>query len=269
MEPEERLTHIKDLSDLPDLYDIAQLPRSINWKFVFGPIVENERERIGAKWKHNFPGFSVSIHTSEPIIQCRKLMTEEEIIAHQDFFEKCAQEYGKLAGQLIRRLIDTLKIPFTPEFPLVSLNAYHEKTYPTAGKMGKWRFRIHGFHCAFTHQSTEQHIEVPLTFGEEFGELDPYFFSNYILSSPAYAPLPISIFEPHRDGQRILEVMEELGKFEEIPSNIPGRTGIIVTDRDRKEIIVSEEGFRAVILQVIPSNHLSGFWQRLLRFWKR
>ena len=269
MEPKERLTPIQELSDLPSIDALADLPRGINWKFVFSDAVANERELIGAKWKHSLPDFSVAIHTSAPIIQWVKLITDDEVHAHQDFFEQCAKDYGQLAESLIKQLIDTHNIPFTPEFPLVGLNAYLQKAYPTTGKMQEWAFRIHGFHCAFTHQSTEQHIEVPLTFGEEFGVLDPYFFSNYILSSPQYAPLPVALFDPYGDGNRILEVMQVISKFEEVPSNVPGQTGIIVSDREKKEITISEEGLQAIIQQVVPKNGLLDFWRRFLGLWKK
>lgn len=269
MEPKERLSPINNLSDLPSLDELADLPRGINWKFVFDQAVADEREVIGAKWKHSLPNFSVGVHTSLPIIQCLKLITDKEIHTHQDFFEQCAKDYGILAEKLIKQLINSHKIPFTPEFPLIGLNAYRQKAYPTTGKMLKWTFRIHGFHCAFIHRITQQHIEVPLTFGEEFGTLDPYFFCNYMLSSPEYAPLPVPLFHLSGDGNRILEVMQEIGKFEEIPSNIPGRTGIIVSDREKKKIISSEGGFQEVLQQVIPKNTLVDFWQRFMNFWKR
>lgn len=269
MEPKERLSQIEELSDLPSIEELVQLPRGINWKFVFGEQVAHVREEVGAKWKHNLADFSVAIHTTAPIIQCLKLITDEEIYAHQDFFEQCAKDYGFLAERLIKQLVKTYKIPFTPEFPLIGLNAYHQKAYATTGKMGDWTFRIHGFHCAFTHRTTQQHIEVPLTFGEEFGALDPYFFSNYMETSPEYVPLPVHLFNLYGDGNRILEVMQGIGKFEEIPSNIPGRTGIIVSDREKKKIISSERGFQEILQQVIPKNTLADFWRRFLGFWKK
>lgn len=266
MEPKERVSQIKQATDLPSIDEIAKLSRGINWKFVFSKAMINEREEIGEKWKQGLPQFSIGIHTSEPIIQCLKLITNEEIIAHQRFFESCAQDYGHLSRKLILQLVTTKGIPFTPEFPLLSLNAYRRKAYATSGRMGDWTYYVHGFHYAFTHKVTQQHIEVPLTFGEEFGELDPYFFSNYILSSSQYLPLPIAIYDPFGDGRRILQVMQQIGKFEQIPSNIPGRVGVIVSDRDRKKIIVSEEGFQSMIQQVTTKRPFFNLWNRFLHF---
>lgn len=79
-------------------------------------------------------------------------------------------------------------------------------------------------------------IEVPLVFGQEFGDLDPYFFSKYIKSTPKYRPLPVDIFEDYQDGARINEKMLSLGKFERISSNVGNHYGIVVADRQKVEI---------------------------------
>ncbi len=151
MEPKDRITPIKNQADLPNIDEIAELSRGINWKFIFDAAILSEREEIG----------------------------------------------------------------------------------------------------------------------EEFGELDPYFFSGYILSTPQYVPIPVAIFSPHGDGHRIVKVMQQLGKFEEISSNIPGRTGVIVTDREKKKVVVSEEGFQSILQQVTTKSPLSSIWYRFMQFWKK
>ena len=79
-------------------------------------------------------------------------------------------------------------------------------------------------------------IEVPLVFGQEFGDLDPYFFSKFIKSTPKYKPLPVDIFEDYDDGARINEKMLSLGKFERISSNVGNHYEIVVADRQKVEI---------------------------------
>jgi hypothetical protein len=73
-------------------------------------------------------------------------------------------------------------------------------------------------------------------FGDDYGDLDPYFFSNYITSTPQYKPLPIELHEPHYDGKRILNKMLESGKLERVQGNWPEVIGTIVTDRKKIEI---------------------------------
>ena len=81
-----------------------------------------------------------------------------------------------------------------------------------------------------------QVIEIPLVFGLEFGDLDPYFFITFIKSTPEYQPLPIDIYVNYADGLRIIEKMVSLGKFERISSNIENYFGTVVSDRDKVEI---------------------------------
>ena len=97
------------------------------------------------------------------------------------------------------------------------------------------------FHCGFENKKTGQIIEVPLVFGLEFGDLDPYFFTRFIKSTSKYIPLPVEIYEDYADGVRIIEKMIALGKFEKIISNIGNHYGIVVTDREKLKIKSFEE----------------------------
>jgi hypothetical protein len=77
---------------------------------------------------------------------------------------------------------------------------------------------------------------VSLVFGLEFGDLDPYFFTRYIKSTPKYNPMPVEIFEDYADGVQINEKMISLGKFERIGSNVGNHYGVVVADRKEVEI---------------------------------
>lgn len=207
-------------------------------KILFGEKIKEKREEIGQKWKAELPDFLIGIHRIKDEINLRKLISDQEIEEHQLFFEACAKEYGRLAEKLIQQLIYELGVQPHDGFPLKTLNAYKHTPYDQRGKMGEWGYFFHGYHCAFTHLKTKQHIEVPLVFGEEYGELDPYFFSIFIKSTPEFHPLPIRIYEDYADGKRILNVMLKLGKFEEINSNLEGKRGIVVKDRNKKEVSI-------------------------------
>ena len=122
--------------------------------------------------------------------------------------------------------------------------------------MGEWKYFFHGFHCAFTNNETKQYIEVPLTYGEEYGELDPYFFSKFIKSTLKFHPLPIKIYNDFSDGLRILTVMEKIGKFEKVKSNLKGKEGFILKNRVKKKINVYENGLDEIIKDlVIPEKN--------------
>ncbi|HAS42399.1 MAG TPA: hypothetical protein DCS93_18115 [Microscillaceae bacterium] len=165
-------------------------------------------------------------------------LTPQEVETHQSFFEQCAKDYRMLAEKLIRQLAAHLKQPFNEELPLATLNPYEQRSYPQFGEMNKWRYFFHGYHCKFKHTITTQDIEVPLTFGLEFGVLDPYFFAHYIYSTPDYQPLSVNMKSEFADGLIIIEKMLELGLYEKINANTVSHSGVVVTNRDKRKVKV-------------------------------
>ncbi|WON92468.1 DUF6896 domain-containing protein [Sphingobacterium sp. Lzh-3] len=234
----DRTTHIitiKSIDQIPTLDEIKSIPREMALKLIFKGKMNKQRERVGEYLEHALSGFQVLTHTVEPELNIVKLITDQEIEDHQDFFEQCAKDYRKLGEQLVFILIDKLDLNLNKDFPLDTFNEL-KRDDRQLGIVDEWKYFVHGFHCGFHHLTTGQCIEVPLAFGLEFGDLDPYFFMKFILSSPDYRTLPIPLFGEYADGLRIIKKMTALGKFEEIPSNVPGHTGVVVTDREKIEI---------------------------------
>ncbi|HBN3877449.1 TPA: hypothetical protein ROG45_004896, partial [Escherichia coli] len=75
-----------------------------------------------------------------------------------------------------------------------------------------------------------------LAYGFDFGDLDPYFFSGFIKSTPAWQPLPVAIYDDYHDGSRIIQQLLALGKLQKIPSPIPQYTGVAAVDRSNVDI---------------------------------
>lgn len=204
-------------------------------KLVFEREVQSQREAIGQNLKIELLGFQVGIDTIEPEINIAKLITDKEIEDNQDFFEQCAKDYRQLGEELLHKLVNKLDLKLNNDFPMQTFNKLKRDGRPN-GKVEGWNYCVHGFHCGFVNIKTKQEIEVPLTFGQEFGDLDPYFFSKFIKSTPKYKPLPVDIFEDYEDGAKINERMLSLGKFERISSNVGNHYGIVVADRQKVEI---------------------------------
>lgn len=226
---------IHSIEQIPTIQVIKKIPRNRILKIVFEEEVQNERESIGQQMKKELVGFQVGIHTIDSEINIRKLITEQEIEDNQDFFEQCAKDYRQLGEELFFRLVKELELELNTDFPLQTFNGL-KNGKRSNGKMEEWNYHVHGFHCGFENIKTYQNIEVPLVFGLEFGDLDPYFFTNYIKSTPKYNPLPVDIFEDYADGARIIEKMISIGKFEKINSNVGEKYGVVVKDRKKVEI---------------------------------
>lgn len=253
---------ISDPGQIPTPETIRTITREQTLRLVFEPGVQNQRETIGQYLQQELADFHIGIHTAEPQINISKLITDKEIEDHQDFFEQCAKDYRQLAGQLLFKLVKKLGVTLNEDFPLDTFyQLMRDKRH--IGQLENWKYYFHGFHCGFMNINTGQCIEVPLVFGLEFGDLDPYFFTRYIKSTPAYQPIPVEIFEDYTDGIRINEKMIALGKFERIPSNVGNHFGIVVVDRDRVAI-KSHEVLTAQYEEKNQSTVKAGF--SLLKF---
>jgi hypothetical protein len=67
--------------------------------------------------------------------------------------------------------------------------------------------------------------------------------------------LPVTIHDEYSDGCRIIEKMTLLGKFEEIPGNFAGRSGHVVSDREKVKITVySGKQMNEVLCLTLPPD---------------
>ncbi|MFK7980949.1 MAG: hypothetical protein AB8G86_13270 [Saprospiraceae bacterium] len=263
MKLKDKIQVCENLIDLPSKEMINSFVRGFKYKIIFSKKIEHQREQIGQKWKEEFPNHQIAIHTIEPEINIVKLITEKEIEEHQFFFEQCAKDYRELSTKLINQLAEKFEVKIDSKYPMNTLNASGRNGYEQIGNIGDWKYFFHGIHCAFTNLKTEQYIETPLSYGLEFGELDPYFFSKFINSTNEYKPLPIFIYDDFWDGRRILNKMVELGKFEIINSNFPNQTGVVVKDRATIKIDICPE------IEFIPKEEIKFKVKEKLSFWER
>ncbi|WP_205528261.1 DUF6896 domain-containing protein [Flavobacterium psychrotrophum] len=221
--------------DLPSEEAVCADSNEYKVLLQFDTDLESFRQSTGKNLKEKLPNHNVGIHGIEPIIGIVKLLSYKEIEENVDFFEQCAIDYGVLATKLIYELASCLKLEIHKDFPSLTFNPLKSGKKVT-GTFNGWRYYVHGFHCGFYNEKTKQEIEASIMCGNEFGELDSYFFTRYILSTQEYWPLPLKIYELYHDGERILEKMLALGKFERIPSNWPNRYGTVVKDKERVEV---------------------------------
>ncbi|MEE6128251.1 hypothetical protein V2E39_12735 [Chryseobacterium arthrosphaerae] len=259
----ERSTHfltIASIQDFPRLDYLINLPRHVQITLAFEASVNHLKEDYYKDLNENLPDFQIGMHATKPDIYICKLITEEEIITNQSFFVQCAKDYRKLGEELMSLFITKKKLKVDEDFLFLVLNQLKDRKNQS-GKVGDWKYFLHGFHCHFQHIKTRQEIEVPIMFGKEFGDLDPYFFSLYIKSTPEYQPLPVTIIDNFDDGERILQVMLRLGLLERINSNLEHHTGLVIRDRNKIEVKIfkPDDDFEIPM----PQSRLSRFFQFL------
>lgn len=146
---EKKIIQVNRNSDLPSIQKIKSIPRGTELKIIFVGKIKLKRESIGEKWRKKLPKYLVSIHWNDEEINIYKLITDEEIIENQVFFENCAKEYGELGKKLMKKLENEFDILLVNGRPINMQNTTGKKPYVRSGKMDEWSFTFHGAHCGF------------------------------------------------------------------------------------------------------------------------
>jgi hypothetical protein len=240
MERTTEMLVIKSIDQIPAIEVLYTIPRSIKLKLVFENSVQEQRQSVGELLKQKLDGFVIGIHMNEPEINIGKIITDKEVEDNQLFFEKCARDYRDLATCLMDELnrecgFNSDNIARDVEIDLDSPIEIWEKIQiirdKAEGYVGDWRYYMHGLHFCFKNTKTQQIIEVSIAHEEEYGVLDPYFFSQYIKSTKQYYPLPVEIYEGYWDGNKIIDKMIQLGRFELMESYIENEFVPVVANR--------------------------------------
>jgi hypothetical protein len=231
---------IESADQIPALSVIRALPRSRVIKLIIPDEMKDLREATAKRLREELHGFQIITNITEPEINIIKLITTE-IEENQEFLEQCAKDYRELAIRLMGEFSKYLKVKVNKDFPMLTF-APIKASVKSKGKFNGWYYYLHGYDCCFEHKKTKQNIEVTIVHGEEFGTLDPYFFSRYIKSTQSYYPLPIEIYDDYTDGKAIIDKMIDLGRFELINSNIPDKYSAVVTHRNKVAVKIFEPG---------------------------
>jgi hypothetical protein len=132
-----------------------------------------------------------------------------DVAAHMDEFVAALRLFRRTATTLATRLAARLGVA-----PGVLLRALKPGGSPP-GRLDEWDYQPHGGECRFVGRATGQVVEVRLTFGEEFGALDPYFFGRFVRSTPGLEGLARLIRDEYHDTARVLELVGRAGYLRE------------------------------------------------------
>lgn len=91
-----------------------------------------------------------------------------------------------------------------------------------------WKCSHHGQHYYCENIESGQVIEVPIWYGEEFGVLDPYFFSQFIDSTQSLN-MPTSIVDWYHDMSRVMDTMLKKGLMKQVKGTKFEVSGIVIT----------------------------------------
>ncbi|WP_433921773.1 DUF6896 domain-containing protein [Paenibacillus taichungensis] len=124
-----------------------------------------------------------------------------------DTLLEAMETYKRVAQELIDKLISETSQAEKEE---IINGAYHllsneEVLNGEEYLSGNWHFDVHGEHCMFENAETGQTLEVSLGSKNDVGNMDPYFFYNFLKSTANYEHL-IAYFEnPFGDMLNLFE----------------------------------------------------------------
>lgn len=132
----------------------------------------------------------------------------------------------KLSGKLAERTNQPGETPRTGPFRRLLAPTWRILERRTA----EWEYRFHGAECQFRNTKTGQILEICLGFGDESGVLDPYFFYQFVSTTPGLEEVAKLFRDSFHDTRRALKILEQHGHLRRISSPSDDRVGLIAPD---------------------------------------
>jgi len=176
-------------------------------------------------------------------------MTNNFIQKNLHFFINAVKEYGEDAKLLIEKFSRLYNLDLDNKMPI---NTFWEiKNDSQNGLMNEnWLYFFHGYECRFKNLKSGHIIEVILTFGDEYGVLNPIFIAKYIDTNPKYFNKNLEITNEFEIGSAIIEVLKTNNKLLEIEN-----TGSVLIDMLENDTpLYVEQKFRGLRLNPALSD---------------
>lgn len=162
--------------------------------------------RLSGELPENYEVFDAGAIGHWKRVTVMEVISKDEVLTIAPTFLGAARRFRAEARELAHQLAELNGVP-------ASQLLEHSKNctvYPEG-----WDAFRHGIHYCFTHRETGRQIEVCISFGEEFGVLDPYFFYQYMTTTQGIG-VPQQIVEPYHDTRRAMQLLEANGSLTRI-----------------------------------------------------
>jgi hypothetical protein len=145
-------------------------------------------------------------------------IASEIVLAHADDVIAAAFAFRVLASNLARRLAAHLNVS-----PELLANCFGEGSLDDV-----WDYVFHGRECRFENRRG-QILDVRLSFGTEFGVLDPWFFSEFLCTTARWHALSVVFRDKFHDTRRSFDILARIGRLQSVQGNVfdIGLTGYI------------------------------------------
>lgn len=166
-------------------------------------LIETVIDRVAREAPEDYTVFDAGAFRDMTCASIMQLVKRSAVIEMEEYLMRAAQHFRRTATELALALAAHHHI--APE-------QLWEECHRLESHSAEWKLIVHGQHCCFVHRQTGQTVEVSMWFGTEFGVLDPYFFHDYMKTTPGLEP-PAELRNGFHDTCRAMEILEERGKL--------------------------------------------------------
>lgn len=169
----------------------------------FPPACEGDKRLLSEQLRPRLPGYSVFDSGPGPqgttCVTVLKVIEERAVLENLPLFLSAIRDFSHTAHDLCRRLAEAHRI--------LSEDLLARREAIEKGRLGNWDYNFHGLECCFTNGGTGQVVDVRISFGGEFGVLDPFFLSRFIRTTPVHHKAARLLDDDFHDACRVLEIL--------------------------------------------------------------
>jgi hypothetical protein len=161
-----------------------------------------------------------------------RILDETTILRYARQVIDAARDFERVAKERGLALAAHLQVDATD---LIALGRFMRPEFSAERQIGKldggWRYCFHGYECGFSNQQSGQHLEIVFGYENQWGIINPYFFGQFVKSTPAHHEVAALFQSRFADAQRTLEVLEAKGYFVRVapsPRSFSQREGLVV-----------------------------------------
>lgn len=206
---------------------VLQFP-VVRRSFIFDKLCAISKRRLINSLARELPEYSVfdsggRIGASEHVT-IKAVVSKDLVLAHADVLV-AARQFRASSHELISLLAQKLGVPdeaFGDERFRFGLPQDQESGELT----DSWHYSFHGFECRFRNKDTKQVLDVILGFPNEWGVLDPYFFHEFLKTTPEFEEIAVLLEDGYHDTARALDILEKQGLLRLVADRSGKRRGL-------------------------------------------
>lgn len=155
-----------------------------------------------------------------------RVLSRSEVLLYEVELVQAARHFRHTAREWCVRLAGVLRVPLVHFWTTLFQRRVAEE-----GRLDRnWDFSFHGLECCFSNQGTGEVVEVSLGYPDEFGVLDPYFFTQFLQHTDECKTVRLLFQDTFHDCARALDILESRGRLRRIARCLGPGSGLVASD---------------------------------------